>query len=89
MANLRVRAGLPWALVVMGMALFLGSLIFAMLDPEVTRLLDMAGQLTDSQDATTGIDRIQQFWDLWPVWFLGAVLMYGYVQSVRKSRRGI
>lgn len=86
---LRVEARLSWAFVAMAATLFAGALLWGLLNPHALDILDYADSFSTSAEATTGVDRVRTIWEYWPLWFGGAVLLYGYQRSVNESQRGL
>lgn len=72
---------------IIAMGLLLGSFIYAILNPAFHTLLSTAGTLTTSTEAHQGQGIVLKAWNYWPVWFLGLLLMYGYIRAVRESGR--
>lgn len=88
LSKMRIDAGLSWALVWMGVILFLGALLWGMLDPHIGTVLTVANETsTNSQAAQTGIERIRLVWRLWPFWFGLGLLYYGYRRAINESKR--
>jgi hypothetical protein len=81
--------GMSWAFVTMATVLFVGALLWGLLNAPMHNVLDKSTDLSDSSDAETGADRVQQIWTYWPLWFGGGVLVWGYFRAVAESRRGV
>lgn len=81
-----VEARLSWAFVAMAATLFIGALLWGLLNPVTMDMLGYADSFSSSQEATTGIDRVRMIWKYWPLWFGGAILLYGYQRAVNESR---
>lgn len=85
---IRVEARMSWALLAMAAVFFMGALLFGMLNPTAHTLSDTANSTSDSAKAETGIDRVMQAWSTWPIWFLGALLLWGFNRAKKESNRG-
>lgn len=87
-----VRARLAWALVWIGVIIFLGTLIWGMLNPHFYMMGD-TGSRTINETAghsvayETGWNRVSWIWKLWPLWFGGGLLFWGYRRALNESQR--
>lgn len=85
-----VRAGMPWAFLTLVLVFGVGVIAFRFLDPVVGELLGTAADTSSRAASKKGIATVQTIWDYWPVWFTGALFLFGYVEAVRKSSpRGV
>ena len=83
-----VRAAMPWAFAMIVLVFGIGVVIFQALDPVVDTLIEQMEADANSDSAHYGIATVQTGWDYWPVWFLGILYVYGYVEAIRHSQRG-
>jgi len=89
MDEIKLRAGMPWVFVMMLLVFFLGVIVWAVLDPIVLELASMVDQFNDGNEhADKGLASVQTVWDWWPLWFLGALAVFGIGESIRRSRAG-
>lgn len=86
--EIRVSAGMSWALIAMAITLFMGALLWGILNPQVYTLTGYASSMSSSTQADTGAHRVLLVWKYWPLWFGGALLLYGYRRAVNESKRG-
>lgn len=85
----RTNAAMPWAFLTIVLIFGVGVLVFLALEPAVDMMAEYAGDYTESGgQGEKGLATLQTIWDYWPLWFLGALVAYGFVESVRNSQRG-
>lgn len=85
---LTVEARLSWAFVAMAATLFVGTLLWGLLNPHALDVLGYADEFSTGSHASTGVKRVRLIWKYWPLWFAGGVLLYGYQRTVNESKRG-
>lgn len=85
----RVPAGMPWAFLVIVLVFGVGVLVFLAVDPAMQLMFEyMQDEATGDESAQYGIATLQTIWNYWPLWFLGALFTYGYVEAIRTSEAG-
>lgn len=87
-----VESRLAWALLWIGVIIFLGALMWGFLSPHMDMMRETGGDAVnstsgESQAAQDGWNIIMTAWSLWPLWFSLRVLFYGFRKSVNESRR--
>lgn len=83
-----VEARLAWALVWIGAILFLGALMWGMLNPHFYTFNDVTNDTSaESPAADTGWERVRIVWSLWPFWFGLGLLYYGFRRAINESKR--
>lgn len=87
--DVAVTAGMSYALILMGIVLFVSVLLWGILGPHVHDMLNYATSMSSSAKVDTGVERVRLAWDYWPLWGGGALLLYGYQRAVNESRRGL
>lgn len=87
-AALKVHARMSWALVAMGFTLFMGALLWGLLNPHVLDMLSYSTSMSSSAHADEGARRVGMVWKYWPLWFGAALMLYGYRRAVNESKRG-
>lgn len=90
--RITVESRLSWALLWMGVVVFLFALIWGMLNPHVHSMRDTGGQLVNStagpsDAAQTGWSRVMIVWELAPLCVALGILYYGLNRALSESRR--
>lgn len=90
--TLTVESRLAWALLWIGVVVFLGALLWGMLNPHFSMMKDTGQRVTNetagaSEAAQTGWDRITWVWEYWPLWSGMGLLYYGYRRALNESKR--
>lgn len=86
--KLTVESRLAWALIWIGVIIFLGALLWGFLNPHIYMMQEVSNQSSaDSQAAQTGWERVTLVWSLWPLWFSLGLLYYGYNRAISESRQ--
>ena len=88
--EIRVRASMPWTFILMLIFLGIGVILFQVLDPIFVGLLELLDPwLEGNENAQKGVSSVETAWNLWPLWFLGLIAVFGIVESIRKSNSGV
>lgn len=81
-----VRYAMPWALLLMAIVFVVGTILFVVLDPVVDWMLTFATGW--HPEADTGLQTTRTFWDYWPLWFGGMLVVFGFAEAIRRSGTG-
>lgn len=79
---------MPWAFISIVLVFAVGVVVFHTLDPVAQELFSQTEAHADSEASQKGLASLQTIWEYWPVWFLGILFVFGYVEAVRKSQAG-
>lgn len=83
-----IEAGLAWALIWIAVILFLGSLIWGMLNPYPSMMHNVSNATAaESQQANTGWWIVTTTWKMWPLWFSLGLLYYGFRRALNESEK--
>lgn len=89
---LTVESRLAWALLWIAVVIFLGALLWGMLNPHFHTMTDTGQRITNetagqSEAAQTGFQRVALVWKLWPLWFSVGLIYYGWNRALSESKR--
>lgn len=86
--TITVEARLAWALIWMGVVLFVGVLLFGtLLQPHVAMINEVTREAS-TQDSVVnqGLNPVEKAVELWPLWFGLGLLYYGYRRAINESK---
>jgi|SRR6056297_1911414 len=63
-----VHAGFAWFLLVLFGMLLLATMLWALLDGPMHRMLFLSTSMSDSSRAEEGARRVRLIWEYWPLW---------------------
>lgn len=83
---MRARADMPWAFLLVVAVFAIGVIVLRSIAEPASMLVDVtAPHAEGSEAATKGLASAETAFNLWPVWFLGVLLVFLWSESVRKS----
>lgn len=88
METRRVQARLAYRLLVYGASIVIAALLLILIDGPFGRIMDHAGNVSDTQAASTGQEYTQQAFTWAPLFLLGLMTLMLIAGAVLESRRG-